>query len=228
LGTRLGRNCKCEPGSSARQLQHHSLWRRIYGGSATAHRQTQLYANTLYSTNGNATPSTSANAKGGGIRYDHNLNPRTFVFATGDFYSDALQELDLREILGGGFGRHASKTPRQTLDVLCGIVWDHESCSATASSANTKNSFPALDLGENYSRNIGDGSALTEQAYIYPNLSSPGKYQFSLTTGFSTKLGKMFNWATNLSDNYTTFPPAGAKINDMVLTTGLGITLARP
>lgn len=204
-----------------------------FGAGFTAVRptltdKTSLYANTLYSTNGNATPSTSANATGGGIRYDHNLNPRTFAFATGDFYSNALQELDLRAILGGGIGWHASKTPKQTLDVLGGIVWTHESYSATANASSTTNSFPALDLGEIYSRKIGTGSLFTEQAYIYPDLSALSKYQFTLNTGFSTKLGKAFSWVTNLGDNYTSFPPSGTKANDIVLTTGLGIALSRP
>jgi len=204
-----------------------------FGAGFTAVRPTQtdktsLYANTLYSTNGNATPSTSANATGGGIRYDHNLNPKLFAFGTGDFYSDALQHLNLRATLGGGFGWHASATARQTLDVLGGVVWTRESYSASTAAVSKTNSFPALDLGETYSRKIGAGSLFTEQAYVFPDLSSLSKYQATLNTGFSTKLGKMFSWVTNLSDNYTSFPPTGTKGNDVVLTTGLGLTLARP
>src|SRR5271165_6279680 len=72
-----------------------------FGAGFTAVRttrtdKTSLYAHTLYSENSNATPSVSANATGGGLRYDHNVNPRLFVFGTGDFYADALQDLDLR------------------------------------------------------------------------------------------------------------------------------------
>jgi putative salt-induced outer membrane protein YdiY len=204
-----------------------------FGAGFTAARttlndKTALYANTLYSTNANASPSTSANATGGGIRYDHNLNPRTFAFGTGDFSSNALQDLDLRSIIGGGFGWHASKTTKQTFDVLGGVVWTHENYSPTATVTSTVNSFPALDLGEQYTRKIGAGSLFTEQAYIYPDLSSLSQYQFTLNTSFSTKLGKVFNWVTTLSDNYTSFPPAGTLDNDVILTTGLGVTLTRP
>jgi putative salt-induced outer membrane protein YdiY len=195
---------------------------------ATPKDKTSLYANTLYSTNGNATPSTSANATGGGARYDHNLNPKLFAYGSGDFYSDALQDLDLRSIIGGGFGWHASKTARQTFDVLGGIVWTHEMYSATADVASTTNSFPAIDLGEQYTRKIGAASQFTEQAAFYPDLTTLNNYQFTLTTTFSTKLGKMFNWVTSFGDNYTSFPPTGKLANDAVLTTGLGVTLARP
>jgi len=88
-----------------------------FGAGFTAARTTRtdktaLYVNTLYSENANAVPSTSANSTGGGIRYDHNVNPRLFVFGSGDFLNNALQDLDLRSIVGGGFGWHASKTPK--------------------------------------------------------------------------------------------------------------------
>jgi hypothetical protein len=189
---------------------------------ATRTDKTSAYANTLYSKNSNATPSTSANATGGGLRYDHNLNSRIFVFGTGDFSADALQNLDLRAIVGGGFGWHAVTAPKQTLNLLGGLVWTHETYSPTPT-----NSFAAFDLGEIYTRKVGSGSLLTEQAYIYPDLNQPGQFQVSLVSSFNTKIGKIFNWQTSFTDHYTSFPPAGTLNNDVVLTTGLGITLVR-
>jgi hypothetical protein len=219
-------------------LAHGNANTATFGAGLTAARttrtdKTSLYANTLYSENSNAIPSTSANASGGGLRYDHNLKPRVFVFGTGDFLSDALQDLDLRSTIGGGFGWHASKSPKQAFDVLGGLVWTHENYSAVAATATTPvtpasvNSFAALDLGEQYTRKIGAGSLFTEQAYIFPDLSTLSQYQFTLNSTFSTKLGKMFNWVTTVSDNYTSFPPAGTQDNDFILTTGLGVTLTR-
>ena len=176
------------------------------------------------------------------------LPPRTFVFGTGDFLADALQDLDLRSTVGGGFGWHAIKSPKQNFDILGGVVWTHENYSSfyTTTSTSTTvgnttttvtsqtftpatvNSFAALDLGEQYTRKIGAGSLFTEQAYIYPDMSTLGQYQFTVNSSFSTKLGKMFNWVTTFSDNYSSFPPAGTLDNDLILTTGLGVTLTRP
>lgn len=184
--------------------------------------KTQLYANTLYSTNANATPSTSANTSSGGFRYDHNVNPKLFAFGSSDFTADALQDLDLRSIVGGGFGWHASKTARQTFDVMGGVVWIHETYSP-----GPTNSFTAINIGEQYTRKIGAGSLLTEQMYFYPNLNQTGQYQFSADSTFSTKIGKIFTWQTTFNDKYTSFPPTGTLSNDLILTTGLGITLAR-
>jgi hypothetical protein len=190
---------------------------------ATRTDKTSLYATTLYSKNANAIPSTSANASGGGLRYDHNLNPKLFAFGTGDFTSNALQNLDFRSIVGGGFGWHAVKTPRQTFDILGGLVWTHETYSP-----GPINSFAALDLGEQYTRKFGASSLLTEQVYLYPDLNQLSQFQLATDATFSTKLGKLFNWQTTFSDRYTSFPPAGTLGNDVILTTGLGITLAHP
>ena len=157
------------------------------------------------------------------LRYDHNMNPRLFAFGTGDFSTNALQNLDLRSIIGGGLGWHPIKSPQQTLDILAGLVWTHETYSPTPT-----NSFAALDLGEQYTRKLGTKSLFTEQAYLYPDLNQMDQFQLSVDSSFSTKLGKIFNWQTTFSDRYTSFPPPGTLSNDVILTTGLGLTLSRP
>jgi len=189
---------------------------------ATRTDNTSLYANFLYSKNANAVPATSANSTGGGLRYEHTLHSTLFAFGTGDFSSNALQNLDLRSIIGGGLGWHPIKTPRQTFDLLGGVVWTHESYTPTPT-----NSFAAMDLGEIYMHKLGAGSLVTEQAFFYPDLNQAGQYQFAVDSAFSTKIGKILAWQTAFSDRYTSFPPAGSKSNDVVLTTGLGITLSR-
>jgi putative salt-induced outer membrane protein len=199
----------------------------VNAARATLHDKTALYVTSLYSTNGNSTPTTSANADGGGINYSHNIGPKAFAYASGDFYSDALQQLTLRSIVGGGAGVHLIKSPKQTLDASVGLVWTHEHYSATEFAVNTVNSFPALAISEQYMRKFGANSVLTENFAIYPDLSNLGDYQFVLGSSFSTKVAKMLTWATTFGDTYTSFPPAGTLDNDVVLTTGLGITFAR-
>jgi putative salt-induced outer membrane protein YdiY len=197
-----------------------------FGTGLTMARQTRtdktsLYASSLYSHDGHVRL-TTANSTSGGLRYDHNLDPRLFAFGTGDFSSDALQNLDLRSILGGGFGWHPVKSPRQTLDIMGGLVWTRETYSP-----GPTNNFAALDLGEQYSRKLGAASLITEQTYLYPDLNQPGQFQLSCGSTFSSKIGKIFNWQTTFSDRYTSFPPPNTLSNDVILTTGLGITLAR-
>jgi putative salt-induced outer membrane protein len=198
--------------------------------------KTSLYYNEIYTHDG-ILDETTAEHTAAGARYDHNLNPKLFAFATGDFATDALQFLDLRTVAGGGFGWHAVAQPKQQFDVLAGIVWTHESYGTvpanptatppTAAVPPETNSFAALDFGEQYTRKLGAASSFTEQAYIFPDLEDTSQYRFTLNGGLSTKIKSFLSWQTTVSDVYVTNPPMGTKDNDFILTTGLGFTLTR-
>jgi len=204
-----------------------------FGAGVTAARttltdKTSLYLTTIDATNANATPTTSAKETDAGARYDHNAGPRIFFFGTGDFSTNALQNLDLRSIIGGGIGFHALKEPRQTLDFTGGLVWTHEHYSALLPSGPaTINSFAALNVGEQYALKVGKTSSLTEQLSAYPDMSNTGQFQLTAGSTFSTKLIGILSWQTAFTDQYTSFPPAGKLGNDLILTTGLGIAFSR-
>jgi putative salt-induced outer membrane protein len=208
-----------------------------FGTGVTAARptstdKTSLYFNTLYTHDG-LLDATTANTTAAGVRYDHNINPKIFGFGTGDFATDALQELDLRTVLGGGIGWHAIKKPNRQLDVLGGLVWTHESYSAQGAPdsegyvPSEVNSFAALDFGETYTQKLGKTSNFTEQAYIFPDLQDTSQYRATVNAGLSTKISSWLSWQTNFSDVYVTNPPSGTKDNDVILTTGLGFTFTR-
>lgn len=194
--------------------------------------KTSLYYNTLYTHDG-VLSATTANQTNAGLRYDHNLNPRVFLFGTGDFATNALQGLDLRTVVGGGFGWHAIAKPVQQLDLLGGLVWTHENyggvnnTGAPGPSVSKTDSFAALTFGEQYSRKLGKASSFTEQANFFPDLQDTSQYRFTTNAGLSTKISNWLSWQTTFSDIYVTDPPAGAKDNDLVFTTGLGFTFTR-
>jgi putative salt-induced outer membrane protein len=202
----------------------------------TATDKTSLYYTEIYTHDG-ILDETTAEHTAAGARYDHNLNPKIFVFGTGDFATDALQYLDLRTVAGGGFGWHAIATPKTQFDILGGLVWTHENYSTvpanptatppTAAVPPETNSFAALDFGQQYTRKLGAASAFTEQAYIFPDLQDTSQYRFTLNAGLSTKIKSFLSWQTTVSDVYVTNPPMGTKDNDFILTTGLGFTFTR-
>jgi putative salt-induced outer membrane protein len=205
---------------------------------ATPNDKTSLYYNEIYTRDGIA-DATTANHTNAGARYDHNLNPKLFAFGTGDFATDALQHLDLRTVVGGGFGWHAIAKPNQQLDILGGLVWTHESYGAFTTIDTTTtpstitftpteiNSFAALDFGEQYTRKLGANTSFTEQAYIFPDLNDTSQFRTTVNAGISTKIKSFLSWQTTLSNVYVTNPPPGTKDNDFILTTGLGFTFTR-
>jgi putative salt-induced outer membrane protein len=194
-----------------------------------------IYANTLDTTNNLATPSTVADLIQAGLRYDRNINPRAFAFVGADFQSNALQELDLRGVYGGGFGYHAIKSDPTTLDILAGVNYTHETYSdgppvtppttpPTFQSYGITNKFVALTLGEELMHKAGANTVITESFYFYPDLQDSSDYRGTFNLGSVTKISKWLGWQNQFSDIYVSDPPEGAKKNDLVFTTGLNVT----
>ena len=189
----------------------------------TLHDKLGLYANSVYATNDapGAIPSTTANAIHGGTRYDHDLTPRLFGFASADFDTDDLQNLDLRSVLGGGLGLHAINTPATTLDLMAGLNYTHE--AYTTFSRN----FPAGILGEEFTHKLGASTLLSQKLGFFPDLTDLGEYRGTFDLGTVTKISKWLGWQNSVSDVYVTNPPLGKKKNDIILTTGLNISFTR-
>lgn len=196
-----------------------------------------IYTTAIDTNNELATPSTVANLITAGIRYDHNLNPKSFWFVGADFMSNALQDLDLRGAYGGGLGYHAIKSANTTLDILAGLNYTHETYSngsqvipptvpPTYTSYGVTNKFAALTLGEELMHKTGKTTVITEKFYFYPDLSSgySGQYRGEFDLGTVTKISKWLGWQNQFTDIYVSNPPAGKKDNDVVFTTGLNVT----
>jgi putative salt-induced outer membrane protein YdiY len=193
----------------------------------TLHDEISLYMNTVYSKNNaaNAVPSVTANAIQAGARYSRNLNPRLFAYGAADFQTDALQQLNLRTVLGGGLGFHVIKSDKTTLDILMGPNYTHENY------VTVTNSFAAFTLGEELSHKFGASTIVTEKFYYFPNLTDTlGDYRTTFNLGSVTKISKWLGWQNAFSDIYVSNPPiqpAGTpalKKNDIVLTTGLNFS----
>lgn len=187
-----------------------------------------LYANSIYATNDleTASPHTTANAIGGGARYDRDFTPRLFGFVNADFYHDALQNLDLRSVFGGGLGLHAIKTDATTLDLLAGINYTHEHYSTFLIPPDqivpeVTHSLAGATLGEEFMHKLGKSTVFTQNLYFYPNLSDTGEYRATFNAGLVTKINKWLGWQNSISDIYVSNPPTGKRQNDILLSTGL-------
>ncbi len=192
------------------------------------HDKLTLYTNSIYAANDlpTASPHTTANAIGGGARYDRDFSPRVFWFVNGDFYHDALQHLDLRSTGGGGFGWHAIKRDPTTLDLLAGVNYTHEGYAVPISPPNpskTRNQA-GLTLGDAFMHKVGKGTVITQTLFFYPDLSQTGQYRGTFNFGTVTKLNKWLGWQNSFADIYVSNPPTGTKKNDLQLATGLNIS----
>jgi putative salt-induced outer membrane protein len=200
-----------------------------------------LYASSIDTKNDLSTPTTVANLEQGGLRYDRNINPRSFGFVGADFTSNALQFLDLRQVYTVGFGFHAIKSDTTMLNLLAGVNYTHETYSngtelpptppstlptGVFTSYGVTNRFVALTLGEELTHKLGKSTDVTQNMYYYPDLQQSGTYRATFNLGTVTKISKWLGWQNQFGDIYVSNPPLGSKSNDVVITTGLNVAFS--
>jgi putative salt-induced outer membrane protein YdiY len=195
-----------------------------------------LYYTQVYAKDSKQEPTvTTANAIHAGIRDEFNLNPKVYVFVFTDFDSDALQNLDLRNVLGGGLGYHLINSKKTQFDVFGGGGFNQEYFSSylTANPApppdvilvpsDSRHSAEVL-AGESLSTKLGSRTTFTEQLTFFPNMSSTGEYRVNFDATATTKLNSWLGWQVTFSDRYISNPPLNLKGNDLLLSTGLRLT----
>jgi putative salt-induced outer membrane protein YdiY len=164
----------------------------------------------------------TAQAVRGGISYGHNVHPRLFISAFNDYEYDRFQNLDLRFVIGGGFGFHAIKTDRSRLDLVGGAAYNRSSFSTPLLRKDAE-----LYWGDEYSLKLSSATSLVQSYRMFNDLTHTGMYRVNFDIGLSTKIFKRLSWNVSLSDRYLSDPAPGRKTNDFLYTTGLGISFTK-
>jgi putative salt-induced outer membrane protein YdiY len=164
----------------------------------------------------------TAEAVRGGVGYDHNVGGKFFVSGFNSYEYDKFQDLDLRLVVGGGFGFHAVKNDRSQLDVAGGVAYDREHFG----SGLARRSAEAY-WGDDYNFRLSQAVSLVQSYRMFNNLSNTGEFRVNFDLGLTTKLTKWLTWNAALSDRYLSNPVGGRKTNDWLYTTGVGFTFSR-
>jgi len=199
-----------------------------------------VYATAVYGKNDTTSPSqVIAHQITGGVRGDVNFSARWFAFAATDFNSNALQNLNLQNVVDGGIGGHVIKTKNMQFDVFAGAGYNQEFFGAytlpnsapppaTLSFAAVTQRNAEATVGETFSAKIGSRSTFNETFNYFPNLSGPSGYRYTFNTVFSTAISRWLGWQFSFNDTYLSNPPTGIKGNDLLLSTGLRLTFGTP
>ena len=163
--------------------------------------------------------STTANALGGLIRYDRNLNKKLFAYGMFTGMYDEAQDLNERLSPGGGLGFHLIATKMTTLDLLGGFGYTYENYST-----GLTNNLMNATIGDEFNHKFTANTAVFQDFYFFPYLNGVGGYRGVFDFGLSSKLYRALTWNLTFNDLYNSNPLEGKKNNDLLLTTGLGLT----
>ena len=188
----------------------------------TRRDKTSIYAASIYNRDSTSGESrTVANTIRGGVRYDRDINGRWFGYGFVDLEHNGLQDLTLRLVPGGGIGYHAIRNERTKLDLLGGFAWNREYFKGDF---NDRSSAEA-QAGQTLEHRFNSRLSFKEQLFFFPNLTRGGEYRINFDSSLVTDITRRIGWQLTLSDRYLSNPPPGFEKNDLLLTTGLKITL---
>ena len=182
-----------------------------------------LYFTSVFAQNTTAgKTTTSANAIRSGANYSVNVSDRLFTFGFTNFETNELQQLDLRNVVGGGLGMRLFKTPQGALELFSGGSLNQEFYTLK----DGRRSGEAL-IGEEWNYNLSSRTLLSERLNFFPNLTVPGEYRATVDSSATLKLNQWMGWQVSLSNVYVSNPPLGAQNNDILLTTGIRFSLGQ-
>jgi putative salt-induced outer membrane protein YdiY len=179
-----------------------------------------IYGASIFSTaNRDGQKLTSANLRRGGMRYDRNLNEqKRFTFVSADLDHNPVQGLNLRSVLGAGFGQHVKADKQTTLDLFAGGTYNREEFTTGV----RRDSAEAL-LSEASTHKVNGTFSLSQRVAVYPNLTETGTYRLTVDSSAVTTILRWLAWQVTVSNRYLSNPPAGTRPNDLLVTTGFRV-----
>jgi hypothetical protein len=189
----------------------------------TRHDKISVTFNQLYGkAKVNGVTSTIASAVRGGWSYNRDLTPKFFVSTLNDYEHDRFQNLDLRFVLGGGFGVNAVKHEKVILSFQGGGDYMHEKFM----NGLARNSGE-MNFGDDLLYKASGSTSITQSARFFPNLTDTGEYRMTFDLSGATVIKKWLSWHVTASDRFVSNPLFGLQKNDLLLSTGLRLTFAK-
>ncbi len=189
-------------------------------GRQTSRDKTSLYATYINAQNkSRGIAETTANAIRGGGRYESSATSRLSSFGFADLEYNQIQLLDLRTVLGGGLAWSAVKRERGQWQFFAGGSYNRESFVT----GDRRNSGEVL-AGQDLTVQLNDRVHLRKRFQLFPNLTRTGQFRHTLDATVSTRITRWMNWSITTSNRYLSNPVSGARKNDLLLTTGVGIS----
>jgi putative salt-induced outer membrane protein YdiY len=197
----------------------------VTASRTTNHDVISIYFNAVKSSaTVNSVSSDTAQAVRGGWKYDRKAGSRLEINTFNDYEYDRFQGLDLRFVVGGGLGYRVWKGKSGAFTLQAGVDYDHDKFSPAAPAVAFSRSSAEGYWGDDFSYKVNGSTTIVQAFRMFDNLSDMGAYRANFDLSSNTKLKKWLVWNLSFSDRYLSDPVAGRKANDLLYTTGVGVT----
>jgi putative salt-induced outer membrane protein YdiY len=196
--------------------------------AANAARQTMTDRTSLYfnsvraSALLNGAKTSTARAVRGGWSYNRDIRPRVFLSLFNDYEYDRFQSLDLRFVLGAGAGYHAVDNERTRLDLLAGGAYNRERFSTPLTRHSAE-----FYWGDEFNHKLNSIITLFQAYRMFNSLTDTPDFRVNFDFGANMRLAQWLTWNVSVSDRYLRNPAVGRLRNDVLYSTGLGVTFGR-
>jgi hypothetical protein len=146
-----------------------------------------------------------------------------FYAGLGSFLQSSAQGITLQTTIGGGLGRYFKNTNQSKISVLGGIAWQSTKYQPSVVPLGTQNLAAAV-IAANFSFFRFSKTNLTATATLFPDLTQPGRVQFSTNTTYYVKLVGNLSWNLSFYGNWDNRPPVGFSGSDYGSSSGLSWT----
>jgi putative salt-induced outer membrane protein YdiY len=195
---------------------------------ATNTDKASFYFNTVRSSaTVNDVNSATANAVRGGWKYARHTGSRLEVSGFNDWEHDRFQNLDLRFVIGGGLGYRSWKSSRGELALQAGVDYDRDKFSASTDTPAFARISSEVYFGNDFNFKLNGATKIVQSSRIFNSLADRGEYRANFDLSADTKLRKWLDWNLTFSDHYLSNPIDTRRANDILYTTGIGVTFGK-
>ena len=189
------------------------------GYRATPLAKWSLYGNALYGeqrTDGGERK-TADNLRLG-LRYDHNVGERVFVFGLGEFERDRLADLAHRVTAATGFGYKLVRSESTTFDLFGGLAGTRSRFDPGRASDDFE-----LLIGEESSHRLTPAVRLRQKLSVYPTIGDGSDWRSVFDAALQVQLNARLSLQLGLRNRYASRAPEGVRRSDTVFLTGLNV-----
>lgn len=176
-------------------------------GAVTATRETDVDRMTLYAMGRYKKDNGVDNTREiiGGIRLEHDLTERLYLWGNAELENDIFENIDLRFTIGGGLGYFVIRKPDQEFKIFGGPGFQHESYSDGSDSQDQA----ILILGETYRHDFTPWLTFTHGITYYPTLEDINDYRAVMENAGELPISSDGKWKLRLGvrNQYKSQPP---------------------